>query len=126
MEFLYNFFVNFLLPFIIILFILFFVMKAAVKSAIDDIDVKIKKESQSEPDQENYDELIKLRDIELLSDNQLEEVISLYQAEKVNKENYDAYIKYSKILAGLKEREYLSLEDYNDKSEKLKRHFNID
>lgn len=100
-------------------------MKAAVKSALDDIDVKIKKESQSKPDQENYDELIKLRDIELLSDNQLEEVISLYQAEKDSKENYDEYVKYSKILTHLKEREYFSLEDYNDKNEQLKKHFNI-
>ncbi|MDR3596906.1 hypothetical protein [Clostridium sp.] len=70
--------------------------------------------------------LVKLRDIEILSDAELEQVIKLYKNKSVEKKDYEQYQKYEKVLNELKEIEYLSVEQYSSKVNKLKRYFKVD
>ena len=119
MEVIFNL-LSHLLSFGILLIIFFFVMKAAVKSAIGDMN-----DAQGRLGSV-VDELIKLRDIELLSNDELEEVIEIYKDENVKKENYEEYAKYAAILEKLKEREYFNHEQYAERSNRLKEHYNID
>lgn len=117
----------YIFPFSIVLFVLFFLVKAAVKSAIDDEKHENKKNNnRSEINKEDFSELIKLRDIELLSDAELEEVIELYQAERVKKEGYEQYLKSLAIFNELKEREYFNNEQYADKINGLKKYYDMD
>ena len=108
------------------LLIIFFVTKTAVKSAIDEKLERINEVIRSEVNTKDLDDLIKLRDFELLNGDELEEVIKIYQNERVNKENYEQYLKYSKILNELKEMEYFNNEQYDDKINTLKKYYNID
>ncbi len=126
MEVLYNIFVLFVLPFGIAAFILFYVMKAAVKSALDDIRVQKNKDNLEEAVNEGFEELIALRDLELLSDSELEEAIVIFKNDKANKENFDRFHNHLKTLDDLKEKGYFSDDQYNGKINKLKRHFNVD
>jgi len=126
MEFLYNIFVLYILPFGVSSFILFYVMKAAVKSAIDDIQIKAKKDVKGVIDKNDADKFVELRDMEILNDTELEKVIESYKNIRTNKENNEQYLKYSKILSELKDIEYFSQDQYVDKSNMLKKHFNID
>lgn len=57
----------------------------------------------------------KLRDFQLLNEEVLEEVIMIYQNERVNNENREQYLKYSKILDELKETDYFNNEQYGGK-----------
>lgn len=125
MEILFNFFILFVLPFAIASFILFFVMKAAVKSALDDIRV-MKKDSRSKMDRAGIKELIALRDMELLSDAELEEVIAIYKDENGDKEACRQYTKYAGILNHLRENEYFTDEQYNEKINALKEHYHLE
>ena len=126
MEFLYNVFVLFILPFGVASYILFYVMKAAVKSAIEDIEIKAKKDIKIIIDKEDSDKLIELRDMEILNDTELEQVIESYKSVRTNKENNEQYLKYSKILSELKDIEYFNQDQYVDKSNMLIKHFSID
>lgn len=125
MEILYSIFVLFILPFGVASFILFYVMKAAVKSAIDDIKIKAKKDSKAIIDKADLDKLIELRDMEIFNDTELEKAIESYKSVRTNKENNEQYLKYSKILIELKDIEYFNQDQYVDKSNMLKKHFNI-
>lgn len=126
MGILYSIFVLFILPFGVASFILFYVMKAAVKSAIEDIEIKAKKDSKGIIDKEDADKLIELRDLEILNDTELENVIESYKSIRTKKQNNEQYLKYSKILSELKDIEYFNQDQYADKSNMLKKHFNID
>lgn len=70
--------------------------------------------------------LIKLRDIEVLSNNELEEVIKLYQDIGTKRKNYEEYEKFLKVLNELKEMGYLSDKEYSIKLNKLKEYFKIE
>jgi hypothetical protein len=126
MEVLYNIFVLFILPFGIAAFILFYVMKAAVKSALDDIRVQKNKDSLKEAVNEGFEALIALRDLELLSDSELEEAIVMCKNDKADKEVLERFKNYAKTLDDLKAKGYFSDEQYNEKTVALKKHFNID
>lgn len=125
MEVLFGIFTLYILPFGVALFILFYVMKAAVKSAIDEIQIKAKIDEKCETDKEDAGKLIALRDMEILNDTELEEVIEIYKSVRTNKENNEQYLKYSKVLCELKDIEYFSEGQYADKSDMLKKYFNI-
>ena len=125
MEILYSILVLFILPFGVASFILFYVMKAAVKSAIEDIEIKAKKDIKVIIDKEDSDKLIELRDMEILNDTELEKAIESYKSVRTNKENNKQYLEYSKILSELKDIEYFNQDQYVDKSDMLKKHFNI-
>lgn len=60
------------------LLIIFFVTKTAVKYAIEEKLERIHEVIRSEINTKDLDNLIKLRDFELLNDSELEEVIEIY------------------------------------------------
>jgi hypothetical protein len=69
--------------------------------------------------------LVKLRDIDILSPDELDEVIELYQNRDVeNQDNYQ-YQKYAKILDELKEIGYFNDETYSSRLDKLKEYFKV-
>ena len=126
MGILYSIFVLFILPFGVALFISFYVMKAAVKSATEDIEIKAKKDSKVIIVKEDTDKLRELRDMEILSDTELGKAIESYKSVRMNKENNEQYLKYSKILNELNDIEVFNQDLYADKINILKKHFNID
>ena len=126
MGILYSIFVLFILPFGVALFISFYVMKAAVKSAAEDIEIKAKKDSKVIIVKEDTDKLRELRDMEILSDTELGKAIESYKSVRMNKENNEQYLKYSKILNELNDIEVFNQDLYADKINILKKHFNID
>ncbi|MBU5675847.1 hypothetical protein KQI88_05405 [Alkaliphilus sp. MSJ-5] len=70
--------------------------------------------------------LIYLRDIEVLNNTELEDVIKFYSDKNSKMEDYKQYQKYVKVLNELKEFGYYTDEAYFIKVEKLKKHFKID
>lgn len=126
MGILYSIFVLFILPLGVALFISFYVMKAAVKFATEEIEIKAKKDSKVIIDKEDSDKLRELRDMEILSDTELGKAIEAYKSVRMNKENNEQYLKYSKMLNELKDVEFSNQDLYDDKINRLKKHFNID
>lgn len=68
-------------------------------------------------------ELVKLRDIEVLSNDELKEVLELYHNKNSIKEDYE---KYETLLNELKDIGYFSYEEYLSKINKLKKYFKVD
>ena len=69
--------------------------------------------------------LVKLRDIEILSPLELEEVIELYQSRGEKKEGYEQYQKYAKVLNELKVMDYFTFEDYLSRVDKLRKYYKV-
>jgi Na+/melibiose symporter-like transporter len=69
--------------------------------------------------------LVKLRDIEVLSNKELEEIIEIYHDKDVKKGDYKQYQKYEKVLNELKETGYFSDVQYSIKITELKKHFKV-
>lgn len=101
-------------------------MKAAVKSVLEDIKIQTKKDRKVVRDKKDLDKLIELRDMEIFNDTELEKAIESYKSVITNKENGEQYLKYSKILDELREIEHFNQDQYFEKSNMLKKHFNID
>ncbi len=118
---------SFVVPYGLVMLILFFIIKAAVKAAFEDkmerIDAVLR---QKNDDVIDANDVIKLRNFGILSDDELEEAAELYQAAKEREENHKAFIKYEKVLSELKEIGYLNDEQYMDKSNALKKYCNIE
>jgi phosphosulfolactate phosphohydrolase-like enzyme len=116
---------SFVVPYGLVMLILFFIIKAAVKAAFEDkmerIDAVLR---QKNDDVIDANDVIKLRDFGILSDDELEEAAELYQAAKEREENHKAFIKYEKVLSELKEIGYLNDEQYMNKSNALKKYCN--
>lgn len=70
--------------------------------------------------------LVKLRDIDVLSNSELEEVIELYQNKEVKNKSYEQYQKYVRVLKELKEMGYFSDEQYSGKMNKLNNYFKVE
>lgn len=75
---------------------------------------------------DNKVELIKLRDIGIFNDAELEEVIKLFQNRNASKEDYEQYIKHVKILNELNKMGYYNDEERSQRLNKLKEHYRID
>ena len=69
--------------------------------------------------------LVKLRDIEILSPTEFEEVIELYQSKGDKKEDYDQYKKYSRVLNELKVMDYFTFEEYSCRVDKLRKYYKV-
>lgn len=105
------------LPALLLFAIIFFAVRLAINPLLN---------TPNEITPENNDfELVNLRDIEILSNTELEEVQELYKNRSISKENYEQYQKYTKILNELKDMDYLSDEQFNDKINKLKEYYKI-
>ena len=69
--------------------------------------------------------LVKLRDIDILSPGELDEVIKLYYSKGAQDRNHEEYQKYAKVLNELKECGYFTYEEYASRIDKLKMYFKI-
>ena len=69
--------------------------------------------------------LVKLRDIGVLSNNELEEVIKLFKNKGNEKEDYEQYNKYVKLLNQLNKMDYFNDEERLKRLHKLKEYFKI-
>lgn len=102
--------------------LLFIIIYSAVRLALSPLMEK--------PEEINTDSqdltLVKLRDIEVLNDTELEEVIELCQKKSISKEDHEQYKKYAKVLNELKQMGYFTEEQYFDKLNKLKDYFKIE
>ncbi|MBR0596937.1 hypothetical protein [Sinanaerobacter chloroacetimidivorans] len=74
-------------------------------------------------DKKEIEELIKLRDMELLSDIELEEVIELYESRNAANAKYEQYQNGEKVFNELKVLGYLTQDQYTDRLNGLKKHF---
>jgi len=115
---------SFLAPYLFVILLLFFIVKAAVKAALKDTVERINAALRREDDNAtDANDVIKLRDFGILSDDELQEAAELYQKAKEREENRKAFNKYEKVLSELKEIGYLTDEQYTDKSNSLKNQF---
>ena len=80
-------------------------------------------ENKGTAEKQDFGELIALRDMELLSDAELEEAIALYQKARVERENRSEYEKYSRVLNELKETGYFTDAQCADRIDSLKEYF---
>ena len=119
MEMLWNLFILFLLPVGIVSFILFFVMKAAAEAALEAFQAKREEGRLKELNPEDFNELMKLRDLEVLSDKELEEIKNFYQEENLREIDHAQYKKYKAILKDLRDKGYFSEVQYQDKINRL-------
>jgi len=102
--------------FFLLALILFVIIYLAVRLAINPLV-----HSQEEFIEDNQDsDLIKLRDMDILNNSELEEVIKLYNNNHDKKEEPQEYEKYIEILNNLKERGYFNDEQYGNRIDKLK------
>lgn len=98
---------------ILIFFIVFFAVSLAIKPLIDQLENVFT---------DNQDMgLAYLRDIEVLNDKELEDVVKIYQ----NKKMHNQYEKYASVLNELMNSGYLSYKTYSDKIDRLKKHFKV-
>ncbi|HVJ50209.1 hypothetical protein [Desulfitobacterium sp.] len=100
--------------------LLFIIIYLAVRLAINPL---IPKTTELEID-ENDVSLVKLRDIEVLTNTELEEVIELFHSKSVKNEDRRQYENYSKVLNELRESGFFTLEEYAKRMEKLNNYFN--
>lgn len=103
-------------------FLMFTIIYLAVRLAIKPLILFQQEEIYS---QEQDFGLIKLREIDVISNDELEEIIELYNSKVVKNEDYQVYQKYANVLKQLKELGYFTNEDYSDRIIKLKNHFKI-
>lgn len=106
---------------------LFAIIFFSVRLAINPLLKKPEEESEEEKAQDFG--LIKLRDIEVLSNDELEEAIKLLQnkgAPKKEESNYEQYQKYEVILYKLIEMGYFTADQYLNKIEKLKDYYKVE
>lgn len=101
--------------------LLFTIIYSAVRLAISPLLVKAEVITN---DSQDFG-LVKLRDMEVLTDTELEEVIELYQKKSINIEHNKRYQKYAKILNELKQTGYFTEEQYFDKLLILKDYFRV-
>jgi len=107
--------------FLLSCFILFIIIFAAVRLAISPLIYP------AETDKKDVDEsgLIKLRDIDVFSNDELNDAIEIFYKKGYENREYEAYLKYAKVLKDLKETNYFTEEAYNEKMEKLKNYYGI-
>ncbi|MEA4902552.1 hypothetical protein [Desulfitobacterium sp.] len=105
--------------YVILSFLYFVIIYAAVRLAINPL---IPKSTDLENDKDD-DGLVKLRDIEVLTDMELEEIIELYHNNSVNNKEKVKYEKYLKLLNELKEIEFFTDEEYANKKKKLDEYY---
>lgn len=107
------------------IFISFLIIYFAVRLAISPILKRL-------PEATDYEEykddtgLVKLRDIEVLDNVELEEVIKIYQDKGSKNKDHEQYLKYSKVLSELKDIGYFNEETFIEKQRILKKYYGVD
>ncbi|AFS79044.1 hypothetical protein Curi_c20400 [Gottschalkia acidurici 9a] len=108
---------NIFIALIMIFITIYLSVKLAIRPLLNKSDVATVNDQESE--------LIKLRDMEIISNIELEDLINFYKKEDEKRDNYIQYKKYEKILEELRNIKYLKDEEYFIKINKLKSYFNI-
>lgn len=101
---------------------LFFIIYGAVRMAVDPL---LHKPGERNTGSQNLG-LIKLRDIGVLSYDESNEIVKIYNNKNAKQEGYEQYQRYLRVLNELKEMGYFTDEQYSSKAEILKKHFKID
>jgi hypothetical protein len=118
---------SYAVPYGLAILTLFFIIKAAVKAALEDKKERVIEVLHREDDNTtDTNDVIKLRDFGILSDDELEKAAEIYQEAIEREENHKAFLKYEKVLSELKEIGYLNDEQYMDKSNALKKYCSIE
>jgi hypothetical protein len=69
--------------------------------------------------------LIKLRDIGVLNDKELGDVVKIYETKGFEGREHEDYLDYFKVLSELKEIHYFGEDVFNDKMSKLKNYYKL-
>lgn len=107
---------------VFILVTLFVIIYAAVRLAINPLINKSYKVIKNKQDVN----LIRLRDIGVLSNEELENIIDHYQNENEKNKNSEQYQRYNEVLNELLKKGYFSNDEYLNKREILNDYFNIE
>lgn len=100
---------------IIVSFILMYLaVRLAIRPLVNQINTNDKKA-----------ELVKLRDIGIFNDSELEEIIKLLRSKNTSKEDHEQYIKQVKILNELNKMGYYNDEQRFHRLSKLKEYYKI-
>jgi hypothetical protein len=110
-----------LLPIFLSALLMFAIIYFAVRLSIESLLLQYNKIS---PEEEDFG-LVKLRDIEVISNVELEEVIELFNKKIVKKERYLEYQKYANVLSELKESGYFTDDDYLNRMNKLQKYYKV-
>lgn len=110
--------------FFLISIVLFAIIYFAVSLAINPL-LRRQGEIITDTGNQNF-KLVKLREMKILSDAELEWAIKRYQNKNDKSQGYDQYQKYAKILNELKEMGHFTDERYCNRVDKLKKYFEID
>lgn len=102
---------------ILLFIIIHFAVRAAIISARN---ISVVNEQKDNPD------LVSLRDIGVLSNEELEQVIDIYNEKLIKSKNQEKYVKYHKTLTELKEMGFFSDEIYDEKIVEIKESCKID
>lgn len=101
---------------------LFAIIYFAVRLAVAPL---LNKSEESISYKQDFGGLVKLRDMEVLNPDEIEEVIKIYNSIGIKKNNYEQYEQYAKVLKELKEAGYFTEEEYGIRMDKLKKYFKI-
>lgn len=101
-------------------FFAFVIIYLAVRLAIDPLIPKDREVDVSQQDQG----LIKLRDMEVLNNDELEEIIQIFSDKSMENKDHQQLLKYSRVLDNLKEIGYFTDEEYMKRMAKLKNYYN--
>jgi len=101
-------------------FVAFIVIYLAVRLAINPLiprstDIDANKQDNG---------LVKLRDIEVLNNEELKEIIEIYSNKSMENKEHQQLQKYTKVLSDLKEIGYFTDEEYMKRMDKLKDYYN--
>jgi hypothetical protein len=99
--------------------LLFAIIYFAVRLAISPL---LNKESEENLESNDFG-LDYLRDIGVLTNTELRDIIELYNNIGSRKSDFEQYEKSVRVIDELKKLDYLTEEEYLDKISKLKRHF---
>lgn len=111
------YFTSILLSGIFLFAIIYFAVRLAIIPLIneEDEDITYKQDFG----------LVKLRDIDILSPSELDEVIKIYYSKGIQNSSNEEYHKYAKVLNELKSCGYFTDEEYLVRLNKLKVYFKI-
>ncbi|MDR3602644.1 MAG: hypothetical protein P4L49_19550 [Desulfosporosinus sp.] len=101
-------------------FVAFIVIYLAVRLAINPL---IPMATDIDENNQDYG-LVKLRDIEVLNNEELKEIIEIYSNKSMENKEYRQLQKYTKVLGDLKKIAYFTDEEYMERMAKLKDYYN--
>ncbi|AFL99730.1 MULTISPECIES: hypothetical protein [Desulfitobacterium] len=100
--------------------LLFIIIFLAVRLAIQPL---IQSSNDVAVNEEGELSLVRLRDIGVLDNNELEEVIQFYNHKKVSSKKMKELERYTKVLSELVGQGILTQEEYSERMERLRNYY---